>query len=440
MKETAWDQEEYFEYARNLFDPGKISGKPELLSGVRVLDVGTQWLGPMCAGLLAELGAEVIKFELPPDARPGLPEGGDTLRWLGPTGPDTQNTSLPFFCANRNKRHVTLDLSTPKGKEIFRELAARPDTDVIVENLRAGGMDRLGLGYRQLSRENPRLIYLASNGPGQWGPLADMLGDDGVGQAMSGHVHVTGFPDTDSQYPGIPTLMGSFMADTVGAIWGYSAVLAALLYREKTGKGQFIELSQVEGLLRILNDSIERYSVNNEVTGRLGNRRANLVAPAYVTSCKDGYVYLVAVEKQFQGLCGAMGRPDLVEDPRFLTGELRLENQAALYELIDAWCLTKTKEELRRIAVEANFVLSPVLDPKEICELPHFLERGAIAEIDDRHYGRMKLATMPTHFSETPARVKHVSRPIGADNEAIFGKYLGYTRQDLGKLRKEKVI
>ena len=386
------------------------------------------------------MGAEVIKFELPPGARPVPAEGGDLMRYMGPPGPDTQNTSLAFFSPNRNKKHVTLDLASPKGKEIFREIATRSDTDVIIENMRAGAMDRMGLGYRQLSRENPRLIYLANNGPGQWGPLADMVSDDGVGQAMSGHVYTTGFADDDPNHPGIPTLMGTWMADTVGAVWGYSAVLAALLYREKTGKGQFIELSQIEGLLRIFDMNIERYSTTREIPERLGNRRSNIAAPCYVTTCKDGYIYMVAGEKNFPDLCEAMGQPELAKDPRFRDNERRLENELALYALIDAWCLTKTKAELREIADRHSFSMAPVLDAKEICELPHFLERGAIQEFEDANYGRMKFATVPTKFSETPARVKNVGKPVGADNQAIYGKYLGYTEDELAKLRKEKVI
>ena len=227
-EKSGWDADAYDAYARNLFDPAKIEEKPELLSGVRVLEAAVYINGPAVGAYLAQLGAEVIKFELPPGSREGLPEGGDLLRYQGLAGPETRNTSLYFLNSNRNKFHVSLDIATPKGKEIFRELATRSDTDVVVENMRAGAMDKLGLGYRQLSREHPGLIYLANNGPGQWGPLADMVSYDSAAQAMSGLLYTNGFPEDDPKYPGIPTRIGVGVGDYVGAMWGYSAILAAL--------------------------------------------------------------------------------------------------------------------------------------------------------------------------------------------------------------------
>ena len=441
MPDESWDKQEYYDYARSLFDPAGIPDKPELLSGVTVLEVAVYMNGPLVGTYLAELGAEVIKFELPPGARDGIPDGGDLLRYTGPTGPDTKDASLYFLQHNHNKRYVTLDLATPRGKKIFQRMATHADTDVLVENMRAGAMDKLGVGYRQLSAEHPGLIYLANNGPGQWGPLADMLTYDTSAQAMAGHIYQTGFPEDDPQYPGIPTRIGSGLGDYCGAMWGYSAILAALLYRKETGKGQFIECSQIEGMLRILEQGIELYSTRGEIRERAGNRDAkNASIPAYTAPCKDGYVYVAAPQRQLANLCAAMGRPELVDDPRFSSEELKVENQDALYAIIDAWLLGHTREELRRLADEHSFIMAPVLNSKDICELPHYRERGAIVEVDDPHYGKLKTAAMPTHFSETPARIKHTGKPVGADNAYVYEKFLGYGREELEQLRAEKVI
>ncbi|MBI4330593.1 MAG: CoA transferase [Chloroflexi bacterium] len=438
MEKESWSKGEYYAYAKSLFDPEKIWEKPEALQGLLVLEFATFMNGPLVASLLGEMGAEVIKFELPFGAREDMPTGGDPVRFVGPPGTAIQGTNLQTFVVNRNKHHVTLDIAHPKGKEIFRKFALQ--ADVIVENLRAGTMDRMGLGYRQLSQENPRLIYLATNGPGQWGPLADMVSYDILGQAMSGFIYSTGFPEDDPQYPGIPTMVGNGIGDSVGAMWGYIGLLTALYYREKTGKGQFIEFSQPEGLLRILDMTLELYSTAGQIRERTGNRYF-CAAPYYVSRCKDGYVAIAAAtDKLFRNLCGAMGQPELADDPRFKSNLDRTAHQDDLYAIIDRWLLKHTREELREIGDRCSFVCGPVMNAKEICEFPHYWERGAVREVEDPYYGRMKVATMPPHFSETPARIKTLSKPLGADNEHIYGKYLGLTRKELEALREERVI
>lgn len=440
MGKEVWSKEEFFEYAKSMFDPSKTWEKPELLKGVRVLEFAVFMNGPLVTSFLAELGAEVIKFELPPGARAELPPGGDTSRYLGPPDVELQGNKLLPFIVSRNKYHVTLDIAHPKGKELFRQLAIRPDTDVIVENLRAGGMDELGLGYRHLSEDNPRLIYLSTNGPGQWGPNAEMVSYDLVAQAMAGFAYVTGFPENDPHYPGIPTMCGNAIGDSVGAIWGYTAVLAALYYRERSGKGQFIEFSQIDGLLRILDVALEWYSLTGNIRERTGNRHS-MAAPYCISKCKDGYIILgCGSNKMFASLCKAMGRPELAKDPKYAIPDARTINQMELYEIVDAWLLKHTKEELRKIADEYSFVFAPVLNAKEIAEHPHLRERGAVVDFEDPIYGKMTISTLPTHFSETPARVYHLLKPIGHDNEYIYGKYFGFSKSDIEQLRQEKVI
>ncbi len=438
MKKDGWNKEDYYAYAGSMFDPDKIGEKPEALKGLLVLEFATFMNGPLVASFLGEMGAEVIKFELPPGAREDMPTGGDPVRFVGPPGTAVNGTNLQTFVVNRNKHHVTLDIAHPKGREIFRKFALK--ADVIVENLRAGAMDKMGLGYRQLSKENPGLICLATNGPGQWGPLADMVSYDILGQAMSGFIHTTGFPEGDAQYPGIPTMVGNGIGDSVGAMWGYMGILTALYYRERTGKGQFIEFSQPEGLIRILDMTLELYSTAGQIRERTGNRYF-CAAPYYVSRCKDGYVAIAAAsDKLFRNLCEAMGQPGLADDPRFRSNQERVAHQDELYAMIDGWLLKHKMEELREIADRYSFVYGPVMNAKEICESPHYLERGAVREVEDPYYGRVTVAAMPPHLSETPARIKTLAKPVGADNENIYEKYLGLTTSDLEELREEKVI
>lgn len=439
MKKDSWDKEEYYRWAKEMFDPSRIADKPEILTGIRVLEVATFMNGPLATSFLAELGAEVIKFELPPGARDALPQGGDNSRYAALPGETIGGTGMIPFSTCRNKYHVTLDLAHPEGQELFRRLVALPDTDVVLENLRAGGMDRIGLGYRELSQLNPRLIYLATNGPGQWGPWADMVSYDLVGQAGAGFIHMTGFPEDDPQYPGIPT-QNYGIGDSVGALWGSWAVLAALFHREKTGQGQFIECSQIDSLLRIMDWNLVRYTATGRITERQGNR-SNLIAPYYVSKCKDGYVIIGCAEDRiFSRLCAAMGRPELAQDSRFKTNADRVRNQIDLYRLVDKWLLEHTRDELRGIADTHGFVYAPVMNAKDICECEHYLERGSVVEVDDPRYGKLKLATLPPHFSAAPSRIKNLVKPIGEDNEAIYGKYLGLSSDELGRLREERVI
>lgn len=439
MEKETWDKEEYYSWAKGMFDPAKIQEKQEILEGVRVLEVCTFMNGPLAASFLAELGAEVIKFELPPGAREIFPMGGDNSRYATPIGTDIKGTGIIPFSTCRNKYHVTLDLAHPKGKEVFKRFIAMPDTDILIENLRAGGMDRMGLGYRQLCELNPRLIYLATNGPGQWGPWADMVSYDLVAQAGAGFIHMTGFPEDDPQYPGIPT-QNYGIGDSVGAMWGSWAILAALYYREKTGKGQFLECSQIDGLLRIMDWNLVRYSTSGQITERMGNRN-DLVAPYYVSQCKDGYVVIgCADNRTFARLCKALGREDLIRDPRFATNADRVKNQQELYRIIDQWLMGHTKDELMGLAEEHSFIYAPVMNPREICECQHYLERGSVLEINDPNYGPIKVATLPPKFSQSPARIKNLVKPIGADNEYIYKKYIGLSDNELEELREEKVI
>ena len=253
----------YFEWTAELFERSRIFDKPEALKGIRVLELTTLILGPSTADFLGEFGAEVIKVELPP--------GGDTMRYVTPRGTFWKNASLGFFPENHSKYHVAIDLHKEGGKVLFQRLAAR--ADVMIENLRAGTLDRWGIGYRDLSAINPRLIYVANSGFGQWGPFSHGRASyDAVAQTVSGMIGITGFPDRS------PITCGIFIGDWFGALMAATAALMALHHRRRTGEGQFIDYAQSEGLIR----SLDWTWIYAGLTGRDRERIGNEIGRAHV--------------------------------------------------------------------------------------------------------------------------------------------------------------
>src|SRR5262249_19635761 len=249
--------EEYFRWTAELFDRAKVFDKPDALAGIRVLELTTLILGPSTADFLGEFGAEVIKVELPP--------AGDTMRYVTPRGTFWQNASLGFFPENHSKYHVGIDLHKEEGKGLFKQLAAR--ADVFVENFRAGTLDRWGIGYRDLSALNPRLVYVANSGFGQWGPFAlGRASYDAVAQTVSGMIGITGFPGRP------PITCGIFLGDWFGAMLAATAALVALHHRRRTGQGQLIDYAQSEGLIRSLDWTWLLHGLTGESRGPAGNR------------------------------------------------------------------------------------------------------------------------------------------------------------------------
>ncbi|MEK7837972.1 MAG: CoA transferase, partial [candidate division NC10 bacterium] len=231
------EAQEYFQWTAALFDRARVFDKPEALRGIRVLELTTLVLGPTTADFLGELGAEVIKVELPP--------GGDTMRYVTPEATYWKNASLGFYPENHSKCHVGIDLHAEDGKALFRQLASR--SDILVENFRAGTLDTWGIGYRQMHEGNPRLIYVADSGFGQWGPFSQGRASyDAVAQTVSGTIAITGFTGRP------PILCGIFIGDWFGGLMAATAALVALHHRDRSGEGQLIDFAQSEGLIRTL--------------------------------------------------------------------------------------------------------------------------------------------------------------------------------------------
>ena len=394
--------------------------KPSPLKGLRVLEVCTLVFGPLGPAILGQLGAEVIKCEIPPL--------GDVTRSLIPIWKE-QSPGLMHL--NPNKYWIGLDLHKPEAQEVFHELAAK--SDIIEDNLRPGIMESWNVGYRQIKETNPSIIYISKNGFGQWGQYAEenRPSNDGAAQAFSGYAWM-------SSFPGQPPLKNRlFICDDYGALMGEVAILAALHYRERTGKGQFIELSQSENIMRTMSWVWPYQQVTGKGAMPAGNRDVS-ICPADTFRCiDDTFVALAApAPEEFKGLCTAMGKPELADNPRYKEHLTRLkdENATEVLKIIADWVRTKTPRELEVLAEEYGFAASHIHSARDIVEDEHFRERGFMTEIDDPIYGEYIDHEFPVMMSRTPPKRKWTARPVGFDNEYIARRVLGKSSNDINQL------
>jgi len=401
----------------------KKHSRPAPLKGIRVLEVCTLLLGPSGPGFLGRMGAEVIKCEVPPM--------GDTLRNMVPFGYFFREQTPGFIRPNPNKYWLGLDLHKPEAQEVFRELAAK--ADIIEENQRPGVMERWNVGYRQIKEINPGIIYLSKTGFGQWGQYAieNRPSNDGAAQAMSGYAWM-------SSFPGQPPLKSRlYICDSYGALMGEVAVLAALHYRERTGKGQFIELSQSESIMRAMSWVWPYQQITGKVAMPAGNRDVS-ICPADTFRCADDTFVALAAPgpEEFKGLCLAMGRPELADDPRFKDHLTRLqeENATEILSIIAAWVRTRTAEEIEGLAEKHGFAASHLYTIKDVVEDEHFRERGFMTEIDDPLLGQFLDYEFPVMMSKTPPKVKWSVRPVGFDNEYVMIHRLGKSEDEIKQL------
>ncbi|MGD9116416.1 MAG: CoA transferase [Dehalococcoidia bacterium] len=401
----------------------KKHSSPSPLKGIRVLEVCTLLLGPAGPGFLAEMGAEVIKCEIPPM--------GDTCRDLTPFGYHFREQGVAFAHMNTNKYWMGLDLHLREAQKIFQELAAK--ADIIENNLRPGVMESWNIGYRQIREINPGIIYLAKNGFGQWGQYAheNRPSNDGASQAFSGYAWL-------SSFLGQPPLKNRlYICDNYGALMGELAALTALHYREKTGKGQFIELSQTEAIMRAITWVWPYQQLTGKTAMPSGNRDLS-ICPADTFYCADGSFVAIAAPApdEFKGLCKAMGRPELADDPRFKEHLARLkdDNATAILKIIADWARTKTTQEIEALAAENGFAASHVYNTKEVVEDRHFRERGFMTEVNDAMLGKYLDHELPVMMSQSPPKVEWGARPVGFDNEYILTEVLGKTEAEIKHL------
>lgn len=444
-EETATPGGEWAAWIRAQTEPAKAFARPEALEDLLVLDASSGCMaGPFCSSILAEWGAEVLRIE---------PPGGDILRRFSPFGIEHKETGLAYLVEGRNKHHITCNLEGAEGRRLFRRLAAR--ADVLVETFRPGRMDGWGIGYRQLSRTNPRLIYAAISTYGQFGPQAARSAGkpdyDVADQALSGLVSITGEPAQDPQAPRpheMPTRSGNWMAWYAGGAWAAFGILAALRHRRRTGEGQLVDVSPPEGLMRFLEDAVLYFDKAGVVRERLGLVDTS-VSPYYFVRCKDGYQMIAGFsDVNFTGLTNIMGRPELRQDPRFDSFVKRIQNRVALHAEVKRWSQQYTSAEI--LAKVQEYMLNKhgpgtvatgrVNSPAETFLESHWWERGSLTRVDDPIYGELPMQGQPWKATGTPPRMKWACRPAGHDNAAVYLKYLGLGPGALAAYRKRGVI
>lgn len=393
------------------------------LSNIRVLDLTRVMAGPYCTMYLADLGAEVIKIEIPGT-------GDDTRKF-----PPFKNGESLYYCnINRNKKGVTLNLKKPEGKELFKEMVK--NADVVVENYRPGVMDKLGVGYDVLKEVNPRIVYAAVSGFGCYGPLHQRPGYDIIAQAMSGIMSLTGEPG------GGPLRTGSAIGDLVGGLNLCIGILAALNARQLTGKGQRVDVSLVDGLVSFLETNTQRYQVDGVQPARMGNRYPS-AAPYDSFKAKDGdFVIGCGNDKLFSLLCSkVLDRPELVTDPRYDTPVKRLANQAELKVIVEEWSANYTIEEAVDMVLAAGVPAAPIYDIKAVMENDHIANaREMFLDCDHPAAGHLRINGNPVKLMDSMPRMRTPAPGLGQDNEAVYEDIFGLSAAQLEKLKAEGAI
>jgi crotonobetainyl-CoA:carnitine CoA-transferase CaiB-like acyl-CoA transferase len=391
------------------------------LEGIKVIDLSAVMSGPFCSQLLADFGADVLKIE-PPGT-------GDMMRDFGP--PFVKGESYYFLLHNRNKRSMTLNLQSAKGIEVFRKLATT--ADIILENFRPAVKRKLKIGYEDLKGDNPRLIYASISGFGQDGPYENRAGFDLIAQGMSGLASVTGWKETG------PVRVGVAIGDSLAGIFATYGILLALFEREKSGKGQRVETSLLEGLVAVLGFQAAKYFGSQERPERLGNDHG-MVAPYGTFRTKDGYMNIAAGNQaMWTRLAKTLGLEQLTNDERFLTVAERVKNLAELARLIEEKLAEKTNKEWEALLDEAGVANGPILHIDEVFQDPQVLHQEMLLEMDHPRAGKIKTLGFPVKLSQTPAQLKGPPPYMGQHTEEVLQE-LGYSPREVEIMRKEGVI
>jgi crotonobetainyl-CoA:carnitine CoA-transferase CaiB-like acyl-CoA transferase len=438
------EEKPWYDWARERTDPNDAPQKPEALDDLLVLDVSYGSVGGLvCSSMLAELGAQVIRIE-PPD--------GDVARGFSPFGVVHHGTGLGYLAEGRNKRHITLNVEDPRAREIFQVLAKQ--ADVLIETFQPGVMDSWEIGYRQLRGINPRLIYAALFTYGQFGPLASRgrPGSEISNQAYSGLAYISGEPEQEERADyAVPTKTGSWYGWYAEGMFGAYGILLALNFREDTGRGQFVDVSGAECIMKFIDYNLSWYHMAGKVKERLGSYDPS-VFPYTFIKCKDGYTFMAAYnDEAFQTLTEIIGRSELAKDPRFSSfmNRTSLENEEALQKIIEEWSSRYPVDEVidrvqeaisQKEGRAAAVVTGKVTRPPDTVREQNWWDRGSFRRFKDPTYGELTVQGPVWKMSDTPPRLKWLCRPVGADNEFIYLRYLGFGATKLAELRKEGII
>jgi crotonobetainyl-CoA:carnitine CoA-transferase CaiB-like acyl-CoA transferase len=407
--------------------------QPGALAGVRVLDLSRVLAGPWAGQLLADLGADVVKVE-----RPGA--GDDTRAWGPPwlNDPEGRSTgeSAYYLSANRNKRSVTIDLASPEGQSLVRQLASK--ADVLLENFKVGGLTQYGLDYASLKAINPRLVYCSITGFGQTGPYSSRAGYDFLIQGMGGLMSLTG--RADGMEGAGPLKVGVALTDIMTGLYATVAVLAALKRREQSGEGQHIDLALLDVQIACLANQAANYLVSGVAPRRMGNAHPNIV-PYQEFPTADGYM-IVAVgnDSQFASLCKTLGKPEWSGDERFATNPQRVKHRNELIALIHGVTVRRTTDEWVAAMETAGVPCGPINTLDRVFSDPHVQARGMRIEMPHPLAKQVPLVANPIRLSESPVQYRHAPPTLGQHTDEVLSDWLAATAAEIDALRAKRAI
>ena len=402
------------------------------LSHIRVLDLSRVLAGPWCTQILADLGADVIKIE-----RPG--SGDDTRQWGPPfvsVDGGGNEESLYFLATNRGKRSMTLDLSDSRGQKVVHELAAH--CDVVVENFKVGALARYGLDYETLKGINPSLVYCSITGFGQTGPYADRAGYDFMIQAMGGLMSVTG--EAEDVAGTNPQKVGVAIADLVTGLYSANAIQTALIHRERTGQGQYIDMALLDCQVAILANQAMTYLAAGQTPVRMGNAHPNIV-PYQVFETQDGHIILaVGNDGQFRRFCELADQPHLAQDPRFVANRGRVKHRAQLIEALALLMKSKNTDDWLNLLEPEGIPCGRINSIDETLNDPQVIHRQMRTQALHSSLGEINLLGSPLKLSETPGEVRRAPPVLGEDTDQVLREVLGYEDSAISALQADGVV
>lgn len=394
------------------------------LKGLTVIDCATHMAAPWAATYLGDYGAEVIKIE--------HPKTGDTARTFGAV---KDGIGVFWKTLARNKKCITLNLGVDEGREIFLNLIAK--ADILIENFRPGTLEKWGLSWDILSEKNPRLILLRCSGFGQEGPYSKRGGFGTVAEGMSGFAAANGHPD------GPPTLPPNALADGVTSIHAALAIMTAVYERDVlgSGRGQVIDISLYEPLMRLMEASMVEYSILGTIPQRMGNRLPS-AAPrnAYITKDFQWVAISASAQPIAEKVFHAIGRPELIQDARFCDNPSRVENVDELDAIVGGWIKERPMQEVIDTFLNAGAVIGPIYTVDQIFQDPHFLHRESIVTLEDKDFGSVTMPNVTAKFSRTPGSIRHTGASKGEHNNEIYQEVLGLSVEEIQQLRLKGVI
>jgi CoA:oxalate CoA-transferase len=392
------------------------------LRDVRVLDLTRVLAGPFCTMNLADLGAEVIKIE--------IPGRGDDSRSFAPTMPS--GDSGYFYSVNRGKRSVTLDLRTSEGATVFLELVGK--SDVVVENFSPGTMERFGLGYQRLKNVNPKIILCSISGFGQTGPMTSAPAYDIVAQALGGTMSITGSPG------GEPGRCGVSVGDLAAALYGVIAIVSALRVRDRDGVGNHLDIAMLDCQVAMLEDALARYSVSGKIPGRLGTRHPSITPFQQFRASDDHFVMGVGNEAIWLRFCDAIAMPELKTDPRFLTNADRTAHHSEIEAILARRFVTQPRDYWLALLTNASVPCAPIANVEEVTRNPHLEARNMILQADHPSFAGLIVPGSPLKTTDSEAIPSTRSPRLGENTDEVLSAILGYDELRLLELRRRSII